>query len=116
MPAENDTFHLTRGEQTLTIMKRAGRFVGLLNGHAYIVAASPDIVVRHLVEASQGAVKEKTTDPAALVRAAKRVVGDATEDATPLTKKEKAAMDAVRREAGRPSREEIREEAKRLLK
>ncbi len=60
--------------------------------------------------------KAKKANSAPLVRAAQRIVGDADQDATPLSAEEQAIMDDVRREHARPSKEEIREEAKRLLK
>lgn len=124
MHTDNSTFHLTRGCQTLTIAKLGGRFIGLIDGYPYIVSASPDIVVRHLVEASagkgrqDGVVKknDRKNDPSALVRAARRAVGDTAQDATPLSAEEKALMNEVRREAGRPSKTQIREEARKLLK
>ena len=53
-------------------------------------------------------------DPAALVRAARQLVDH--DDETPLTEEERAIMGEIRREYPRPSRDEIRKEAKRLLK
>ncbi|HEV7315063.1 hypothetical protein [Sphingopyxis sp.] len=58
--------------------------------------------------------KAKKANSAALVRAARRLVGH--DDETPVTDEELAIMDEVRREHARPSKEEIRAEAKRLLK
>ena len=58
--------------------------------------------------------KAKKADSAALVRAARHLVGH--DDETPLTDEERAIMDEIRRDYPRPSRDEIRKEAKRLLK
>jgi len=58
--------------------------------------------------------KAKEADSVSLVREARRLAGEADQDATPLTDEERAIMDEVRREHRRPSKEEIHKEAKRL--
>lgn len=60
--------------------------------------------------------KTRKPRPASLVEAARRLAGDAAEDETPLTDDERAIIAEVRRELPRPSKKDIREEAKRLLK
>ncbi|HWV59340.1 MAG TPA: hypothetical protein VN034_01710 [Sphingopyxis sp.] len=60
--------------------------------------------------------KRKKANSAALVRAARHLADEANHDAAPLTDEERAIMDEVRGEHSRPSKEEIRKEAKRLLK
>lgn len=60
--------------------------------------------------------KAKKADSASLVRAAQHSTGDAGQDSIPLSDEERTLMDEVRREHPRPSKEEIRKEAKRLLK
>lgn len=58
--------------------------------------------------------KAKKADSAGLVRAARRLVDH--DDEASLTEEERAIMDQVRREHPRPSKDDIRKEAKRLLK
>lgn len=58
--------------------------------------------------------KAKKADSAALIRAARQLVGH--DEETPLTDEERAIADEIRREYSRPSRDEITKEAKRLLK
>lgn len=60
--------------------------------------------------------KVKKADPAELVRVARRIAGDAEQDATPVTDEERSIMNEVCREHRRPSKDEIHNEAKRILK
>lgn len=113
MLARNTLFHLNRGRQMLTIAKLAERYIGMIDGRLYIIAASPDAVVRHLLSVRSEPVKK--SDPSRLVQAARQFAGDAAEDTTPLSDEERAVMDEVRREAGRPSKADIRKEVKKLL-
>lgn len=115
----NATFHLRRGSRTLSIVNLGERFVGLIDGRHYITAKSPDRVVRFLLCISTGADQEVRMEkkgkaaPTDLVAAAKRFAGDVDQV---LTSGEEAAMLAARQELPRPSKDEIREAARRLAK
>lgn len=115
MLTENVPFQIRRGSQTLTVSALNESFAGFINGQFYIVAKTPDAVVRHFINGPRRNQPMNNSDSSKLVQAAREAAGDADEDTRRMKNGEKKAMNEVAREASRPSKSDIEEAAKKLL-
>ena len=107
-------FKFRRGSRTLTVTALSKSFAGFIDDKFYVVWRTPEVIVRQFIFGTRQNHLLSTNDTSKLVQAAKRAVGDADEDATPLSDSERKAMDEVRREARRPSKKAIERLAKSI--